>query len=132
MTDIDYNIIISELNHRKVWVSRRISFRISSEEYIALLKGYHPHWDMRYGLIYDYQDDYFYSYRSGYVVGKYKVEKQRKGDYLFTEMYENPYKVDCMVIFECLSEACKQNNVSFDPESLQRYIYETQNMIKSD
>ena len=96
MTDIDYNIIISELNHRKVWVSRRISFRISSEEYIALLKGYHPHWDMRYGLIYDYQDDYFYSYRSGYVVGKYKVEKQRNGDYLFTEMYENPYKVDCM------------------------------------
>lgn len=58
---------------------------------------------MRYGLIYDYQDDYFYSYRSGFVVGKYKVEKQQNGDYLFTEMYENPYKVDCMVIFECLS-----------------------------
>lgn len=39
MTEIDYNIIISELNHRKVWVPRRISFKISSEEYIALLKS---------------------------------------------------------------------------------------------
>lgn len=52
MSDINYNKIISELNQRNNWVSHRIKLTISLNQYIAILKGYQPHWDMRYGLIY--------------------------------------------------------------------------------
>lgn len=128
MDTINYIEIAEGLNFRNEWIPLRINLTISLEQYIALLKGYSPHWDMRYGILYDYLDDYFYSYRSGYVVGKYKIEKQRNSEYLFTEMYENPNKVDCMVIFECVQEACKQNRVDFDAERLVEMILETRRM----
>jgi hypothetical protein len=73
MTDINYSEKIAELNFQNVWLPRRISLIICQEQFIALLKGYQPHWDMRYGIRYDQTEDYFYAYRSGFVVGKYTL-----------------------------------------------------------
>ena len=69
MVDPIYIKIIDDLNRQGVWIPKRISLSIDTEKYIALLKGYQPSWDMRYGMIYQFVDEYFYAYRSGYVVG---------------------------------------------------------------
>jgi hypothetical protein len=53
MTDINYSKKNAELNFLNVWLPRRKSLIINQEQYIALLKGYQPHWDMRYGILYD-------------------------------------------------------------------------------
>lgn len=131
MTEINYSEKIAELNFQNVWLPRRISLIISQEQFIALLKGYQPHWDMRYGLLYDQTEDYFYAYRSGFVVGKYRVVKLREGDYEFTEMYENRLKIDYLVIFDCVIEACKQNGVDCDGSRVYEWRTETISMNPS-
>lgn len=128
MNEMNYPEIINHLNHNMIWVEIRIKLVLTSDEYIALLKGYQPHWDMRYGILYIQEEDYFYSYRSGCVVGKYKIEMLRDGNYTFTEVYENPSKNDCMVIFECVREAIQQNNLSFDRDRLMEMIRETMSL----
>lgn len=128
MHKMNYPEIINLLNHNMIWIEKRIKLVLTSDEYIALLKGYQPHWDMRYGILYIQEEDYFYSYRSGCVVGKYKIEMLRDGNYIFTEVYENPSKNDCMVIFECVREAIQQNNLSFDRDRLMEMIRETMSL----
>jgi hypothetical protein len=125
MNETNYSKIISKLNFLNVWLLRRISLIISQEEFIALLKGYQPHWDMRFGIIYDHSDNYFYAYRSGFVVGKYRAEKQQDGLYVFTEMYENKLINDYLVIFDCVIEACKQNRVECEGRKMLLWRNET-------
>ena len=91
---------------------------------MAMLKGYQLHWDMRFGLLYDQKNDYFYLYRSGYVVCKFKLELDEDRYHCF-EAYENPHKPDFMVIYESVKEACRQNGVFFDPEYFSDHAEET-------
>jgi hypothetical protein len=111
----DYASAINALNFANVWVPKNILLILNTDQYLAMLKGYQLHWDMRFGLLYDQKNDFFYTYRSGYIIGKYKVEKD-EDRYLFLECFENPYKPDCMVIYDCVMEACKQNDVSYNPQ----------------
>jgi hypothetical protein len=111
----DYASAINALNFANAWVPKNIVLFINTDQYQAMLKGYQLHWDMRFGLLYDQKNDFFYTYRSGYIIGKYKVEKD-EDRYLFLECFENPYKLDCMVIYDCVMEACKQNDVSYNPQ----------------
>ena len=124
MIDSTYLKIIEDLNFLNIWVPKNISLSIRNEHYIALLKGYQPSWEMRFGIIYQFEDGYFYAYRSGYVVGKYKFEK-RGEMYVCTELYDNPAKSDCMVIFEILKEACYQNKVDIEWSEIAEMVNET-------
>lgn len=120
----DYTSAINALNHANVWVEKLLVISIKPEQYIAMLKGYQLHNDMRYGLLYDQKNDYFYAYRSGSVVGKYKVELD-EDRYYISECYANPDKIDFMVIYDCVMEACRQNGVGYDREYFAGYIQES-------
>lgn len=120
----DYASAINALNFANVWVPKNILLVIKPEQYMAMLKGYQLHWDMRFGLLYDQKNDYFYIYRSGYVVGKYKLELDEDRYHCF-EAYENPHKPDFMVIYESVKEACRQNGVDFDPDYFTELAEET-------
>jgi len=107
---------IGQINKAKNWVQKKIFLKFNKSQYNALLKGYQPHWDMRYGI--HFEDGYFYNYRSGWIVGKFKVEKIEGDLYQVTELYDNPEKSDCNVVFDSLKEACDQNHVTIDLEHL--------------
>jgi hypothetical protein len=124
VSNYDYASAINALNFAKIWVPKEIILIVRSEQYLAMLKGYQLHWDMRFGLLYDQNNDYFYVYRSGYIVGKYKLELD-EDRYLCFEAYENPYIPDFMIIYECVKEACRQNGVYFDPEYFSDHAEET-------
>ena len=118
MTTPNYPKIIKELNKQQVWISKRITLVINSEQYQAIVKGYNPHWEMRYGIIYNNFDQYFYAYRSDYLVGKYKFEKHFNSNYICSEMFENSNFPDCLNIFEIVLEACSQNNVKVNSNEI--------------
>lgn len=120
----DYVSGINALNHANVWVKKFLLLCIKPEQYLAMLKGYQLHNDMRFGILYDQKNDYFYVYRSGYVVGKYKFELD-EDRYHCCEAYENPFLPDFMVIYECVMEACRQNGVDCDPDFFAGHAEET-------
>ncbi len=120
----NYFEIINKLNEQQVWIPKRINMELTNEQYQALLKGYEPHWEMRYGILFNKGDGYFYAYRSGFVVGKYKFENTGSV-YICTEMFENSDRPDCLQIFEIVQEACYQNKVTLDLSGLKRYLEET-------
>lgn len=125
MSEFDYYETVSALNNLNIWVPKRIKMELNTDQYIAILKGYQPTNDMKFRLFYNYQDQYFYIYRSGFVVGKYKIDKNGDNCYSFTEMYDNPEKSDCMVIFECIREACWFNHVEINYDALCEMFSET-------
>lgn len=129
MTEPSYFKIIEDLTTQCIWVPKPICLTLSQDQYIALLMGYHPNWDMRYGLIYKFEDGYFYSYRSGFVVGKYRFEKKGDG-YVCTELYDNPDKLDCYVIFEIVKEACFVNKMAFDWNDFVEMNEKTQRLVR--
>jgi len=112
MYDSELSNLIHIANNSNIWVRKEIYLCFNEEQFQALLKGYKPHWDMRYGIY--LEKDYFYNYRSGFIVGKFKVEKIENNIYQVTEMYDNPEKNDWNVVFDSLREACDQNKVDFD------------------
>lgn len=118
MEQPDYYKIINQLNTNNIWVEKRVELTINVDQYIALLKGYLPHWDMRYGIMFNHYDHYFYAYRSGYIVGKYQFIKNRNNDYTCVEMYDNPEKSDYLIIFEIIKEACREHNIDIDVRKL--------------
>lgn len=120
----NYASAINALNHAKAWVEKFLLIRIKPEQYLAMLKGYQLHNDMRFGLLYDQKHDYFYVYRSEYVVGKFKFELDEDRYHCF-EAYENPLMPDFMVIYECVMEACRQNGVEYDPDYFAGHAEET-------
>ncbi len=124
MTEPTYFQIIEDLTFQNSWVVKPINLKITDDQFKALLMGYHVNWDMRFGLIYRYEDGYFYAYRSGWVVGKYRFEKSGEG-YVCSEAYENKAKPDCYVIFDILKEACLVNNTAFDGEACSKMVHET-------
>jgi hypothetical protein len=73
MIDVPIPELIKRTNEANEWIPKKIFLQFNEFQYKALLKGYHPHWDMRYGIHFD--ENYFYNFRSGWVVGKFKVEK---------------------------------------------------------
>jgi hypothetical protein len=112
MCNRELSELIQKANNENVWVSKEIYLRFNEEQYQALLKGYQPHWDMRYGIY--FENGYFYNYRSGFIVGKFKVEKMDDDFYQVTEIYDNPEKNDWRIVFDSLREACYQNKVDLD------------------
>lgn len=98
MNKVNYENIIDNLEFRKVWTPLRISLEISAEQYIALFEYFVSSRIRGYGLIYNQMTNYFYSCRSGFVLGKYRVVKQQNGNYTFTELYMNLYKEDSSFI----------------------------------
>ena len=114
MNEINYERIIDNLEFRKAWTPLRICLEISAEQYIALFEYFVSNRIRGYGLIYNQMTNYFYSYRSGFVLGKYRVVKQQNGNYSFTELYMNLYKEDSLIIFDFIIDACRQNHVGFD------------------
>lgn len=128
MKEPDYNKIINQLNADNIWIERRIELDITADQFIALLKGYLPHWEMRYGILFNQYDHYFYAYRSGYVVGKYQFIKNRNNEYTCTEMYDNPEKSDYLEIFEIIKEACREHNVDLDVRKFAEQMLSTRSM----
>jgi len=114
MNEFNYKKIIENMEFRGVWTHLRINLEISAEQYTALFEYYISNRIRGYGLMYDQMTKYFYSYRSGFVLGKYRVAKQQNGNYSFTEMYMNVHKHDSFIIFDFIIEASRQNHVDFD------------------
>lgn len=125
MQNTNYLSIINCMNHNQIWELKRISLIIELNQYVALLKGYQPHVDMKYGLIYDFRENYFYAYRSGIVVGKYRFSEISDNRYQCTEIYDNPGFKDCMAIFPIVIEACNQNNIFVERKIISKYREET-------
>lgn len=130
--NINYPELIARLNHAQVWVTQPIELDINSAQFIALLKAYQPHWDMRFGILYDSHDDYFYVYRSGLVVGKYRFVKHEENRYRCLEMYGNRNNNDCLVIFEVLQEACRHHQVPVNRIGLEAMILKTRELVEAD
>jgi hypothetical protein len=128
MENIEYINIINDLNNKNVWVPKRIELHLTSDQFIAFLKGYNPDWDMRYGILFNRNDSFFYTYRSGSVVGKYHFEKAGPDKYICVDMYDNPEKPDCMVVFDCIREACRVNNVDLDFNQFTKMYNKTEQM----
>lgn len=128
MKEPGYIKMINQLNSGNVWVEKRIELDITADQFIALLKGYLPHWDMRYGILFNHYDHYLYAYRSGYVVGKYQFVKNRNDGYTCSEMYDNPEKSDCMVIFEIIKEACRVHEIELDVRKYVDQLMKTEDM----
>ena len=127
MENREISILIQRTNEDNKWVLKKIFLQFNKSQYCALLTGYQPHWDMRYGI--HFEDGYFYNYRSGWIVGKFKVEKIEDDLYQVTELYDNPEKSDCNVVFDSIKEACDQNHVRLDLDllsSMFRTTYEMQ------
>jgi hypothetical protein len=108
--------LIQQINKTNHWIPKKIFLQFNESHYRALFSGYQPHWDMRYGIY--FEEGYFYNYRSGWIVGKFKVEKIEDDLYQVTELYDNPEKSDCNVVFDSLKEACNQNHVRLDLDLL--------------
>lgn len=114
MNDKELLDLTLKSNTENTWVRKQIYLQFNESQYQALLKGYQISWDMRYGLY--FENGYFYNYRSGVLVGKFKVEQIESGMYQVAEIYDNPEKNDWRVVFDSLREACYQNNVDLDIE----------------
>jgi len=67
------------LEFREAWTPLQISLEISAEQYTTLLEYFSSYWDRGYGLIFNQMTNYFYAYRSGFILGKYKIGKQQNG-----------------------------------------------------
>jgi hypothetical protein len=117
MEDREILELIQQTNRLNKWIPKQIFLQFNESQYKALMSGYNPHWEMRYGI--QFEDGYFYNYRSGWIVGKFKVEKIEDNLYQVTEMYDNPEKSDWKVVFDSIVEACIQNHVFMDRDSLQ-------------
>jgi hypothetical protein len=112
MFDKELSELIKQANTENTWVRKQIYLQFNESQYQALLKGYQINWDMRYGI--SFVNGYFYNYRSGVLVGKFKVEQIESGMYQVTEIYDNPEKNDWRVVFDSLREACYQHKVDLD------------------
>lgn len=130
MEKVEISKLIWQTNDANNWISKKIYLQFNGSQYKALLAGYHPHWDMRYGI--HFEDGYFYNYRSGWIVGKFKVEMMEDDMYQVTEMYDNPEKCDWKVVFESLGEACNQNHVRLDSEFIYKMFERTEKMQKKN
>ena len=128
MNNPDYIEIINDLNYRDVWIPKRIQLELTSDQFIAILKGYYPSWEARYGILYNINDHHFYTYRSGYVVGKYMFYKTANSIFACSDMYDNPEKSDCYKIFDCVKEACRENEVELDLRALTEMQIQTLQM----
>ena len=129
MNNHNYHEIINNLNNQNVWTLKQIKLELSSDQYIAILKNYPPNWETQpFGIMYNHTDGYFYTYRSSYVVGKYLFVKINDNLYSCSEMFDNPQLCDCMVIFECVREACRYNQVEINFENNCSMFIETERM----
>jgi len=126
MKDEEISKLIRQTNEANIWVSKNIYLQFNESQYNALLRGYSPDWDMRYSI--HFEDGYFYNQRSGWIVGKFKVERIEDNFYQVTEMYDNPQKSDWMVVFDSLREACNQNHVRLDLDLLASMLKSTYEM----
>lgn len=124
MNEINYKKIISDLELRNEWTPLQANFEITLEQYIAILEYYSIHYDRRYGLIFDQLSNYLYAYRSGLILGKYKIIKQNNY-YSITEMYMNLHKTDCFMIFDFIIEAFRVKNIEFDSRKMFGFLNKT-------
>lgn len=104
--------LIQSTNKANNWVPKKIFLQMNARQHHALLLGYQPHWEMRYGI--QFEKEYFYNYRSGWIVNKFKVAEIEEDNYKVIEMYDNPEKSDWKVVFESIQEACNVNLVDLD------------------
>lgn len=118
--------LIQQANHKVIWTPKRIYLEFNQRQFEALLEGYQPHWDMRYGIT--FSEGYFYNHRSGVIVNKFRVEKSESGVYSIAEMFDNPEKCDWKVVFDSLLEACRQNDVRIDRDRHQEMFKITNDM----
>lgn len=118
--------LIQQANHKAIWILKRIYLEFNQSQFEALLQGYQPHWDMRYGIT--FSEGYFYNHRSGIIVNKFRIEKSASGIYSVVEMFDNPERCDWKVVFDSLLEACRQNDVSLDRDRYQEMFKITYEM----
>lgn len=126
MDKIEISELIRQTNEANNWVPKKLFLQMTARQEFALEYGYQPHWDMRYGI--QFEDGYFYNYRSGWIVNKFKIEKIENDLFQVTEMYDNPEKSDWEVVFDSLVEACRQNDVDFDGKQIKKMIDKTMEM----
>ena len=126
---LDYFEIISEYNKNNVWILKQTTLKLTANQYEAIVKGYQPNIEsIPFGLMYNKFDCYFYTYRSGYILGKYLFEKRGGDIYYCTEMYNNLQMDNYLVIFECLRGACHLYNVEYNIEAFENMGIETVQM----
>lgn len=57
MEDKEILELIHQTNRLNKWIPKKIFVQFNEAQYRALLTGYHPHWEMRYGI--QFEDEYF-------------------------------------------------------------------------
>lgn len=68
------------------WESEEVKdFKLDDQQYAALRKGFAPGWDDRYATY--YHRGWFYVYRSGHVLKKFKYQKNSDGMWEMTHLY---------------------------------------------
>lgn len=60
-------------------------YKLDDQQYAALRKGFAPGWDDRYATF--YHRGWFYVYRSGHVLKKFKYQKNNDGMWEMTHLY---------------------------------------------
>lgn len=72
---------------RKIeWIETEVGdINLSQDSYKAFMKGYHPDWDMRFGVY--YEDGWHYIYRSNHLLKKFRFEQKEDGNYHIVKSY---------------------------------------------
>lgn len=75
------------LNYQDKWIPREhIDVPLTKEQYTALCNGFNPGWDARYSTI-ALGGGWFYTYRSGFLLEKFRYEKGCDGLYHLVEFF---------------------------------------------
>lgn len=75
------------LNFQDKWIPREhIDVPLTKEQYTALCNGFDPGWEARYSTI-ALGGGWFYTYRSGFLLEKFRYEKGEDGLYHLEEFF---------------------------------------------
>ena len=75
------------INFQEKWIQmEHPDVPLTKEQYTALCNGCNPHWDARYATI-ALGGGWFYTYRSGWLLEKFRYEKREDGQYHLVEFF---------------------------------------------
>lgn len=75
------------INFQEKWIQmEHPDVPLTKEQYAALCNGCNPHWDARYATI-ALGGGWFYTYRSGWLLEKFRYKKGDDGQYHLVEFF---------------------------------------------
>ena len=75
------------LNFQEKWIQREhVDVPLTKEQFTALCNGFDPGWEARYSTI-ALGGGWFYTYRSGFLLEKFRYEKGKDGLYHLVEFF---------------------------------------------